>query len=66
MTSVLGFTVMAMAPTPIFATFGVLTAVMIVLSLAVALLVLPSFLVLVSNDIPELTPELQPAYATAS
>ena len=45
LTSVLGFLVMALAPTPIFATFGVLTAVMIVLSLAVALLVLPSLLV---------------------
>ncbi len=49
-TSVLGFSVMAMAPTPIFATFGLLTAVMIVLSLMVALLVLPSLLVLVSKD----------------
>jgi predicted RND superfamily exporter protein len=47
-TSVLGFSVMALAPTPIFATFGVLTAVMIVLSLMVSLLVLPSLLVLVS------------------
>ncbi len=45
LTSVLGFLVMAMAPTPIFATFGVLTAVMIALSLAAALLVLPSLLV---------------------
>ncbi len=48
LTSVLGFLVMALAPTPIFATFGVLTAVMIALSLAVALLVLPSLLVLVT------------------
>lgn len=48
LTSVLGFLVMALAPTPIFATFGVLTAVMIVLSLMVALLVLPSLLVLVT------------------
>ncbi|MGI9668000.1 MAG: MMPL family transporter [Acidimicrobiia bacterium] len=48
LTSVLGFLVMAMAPAPIFATFGTLTAVMIVLSLAVALLVLPSLLVLVT------------------
>jgi predicted RND superfamily exporter protein len=47
-TSVLGFSVMALAPTPIFSTFGVLTAVMIVLSLMVALLVLPSLLVLVT------------------
>jgi len=48
LTSVLGFTVMALAPTPIFATFGTLTAVMIVLSLMVALIVLPSLLVAVT------------------
>lgn len=48
LTSVLGFLIMAMAPTPIFATFGLLTAVMIVLSLLVAVLVLPSLLVLVT------------------
>lgn len=52
LTSVLGFTVMAFAPMPIFATFGLLTAVMIVLSLAVAVIVLPSLLVLVSKDAP--------------
>ena len=45
LTSVLGFTVMAFAPTPIFATFGLLTAVMIALALAAALLVLPSVVV---------------------
>ena len=48
LTSVLGFTVMALAPTPIFATFGTLTAVMIGLSLFAALFVLPSLLVLVT------------------
>ncbi|MFC2153479.1 MMPL family transporter [Actinomycetota bacterium] len=48
LTSVLGFLVMALAPTPIFATFGILTAVMIALSLAVSTLVLPSLLVLVT------------------
>jgi len=53
LTSVLGFLVMAMAPTPLFATFGLLTAVMIVLSLLVAVLVLPSLLVLVTPaDLP--------------
>ena len=41
LTSVLGFTVMSFAPTPIFATFGVLTAVMITLALISALVVLP-------------------------
>ena len=49
LTSVLGFLIMALAPTPIFATFGLLTAVMIVLSLLVAVLVLPSLLVLVTT-----------------
>ena len=58
LTSVLGFLVMAMAPTPIFATFGALTAVMIVLSLLVAVLVLPSLLVLV-------TPKRRDAVAVA-
>ena len=43
-TSVLGFTIMAFAPMPLFATFGVLTAVMIALALAASLLVLPSVL----------------------
>jgi len=45
LTSVLGFMVMAFAPNPIFATFGVLTSVMIGLALIVALVVLPSMLV---------------------
>ena len=47
-TSVLGFSVMAMAPAPIFATFGVLTAVMIGLALLASLIVLPSVLMLVT------------------
>ncbi|MEN8234348.1 MAG: MMPL family transporter [Actinomycetota bacterium] len=46
LTSVLGFTVMAVAPTPIFATFGTLTAVMIGLALIASLVVLPSLLVI--------------------
>jgi predicted RND superfamily exporter protein len=49
LTSVLGFLAMALAPTPIFATFGALTAVMIVLSPMVALLILPSLLVLATH-----------------
>lgn len=68
LTSVLGFLVMAMAPTPIFATFGALTAVMIVLSLLVAVLVLPSLLVAVTPRhrdadavVTELVPEPAPA-----
>lgn len=59
LTSVLGFLVMALAPTPIFATFGLLTGVMIVLSLLVALVVLPSLLVIVTPRDP-VTDETEP------
>ncbi len=48
MTSVLGFTVMAFAPTPMFSVFGILTAVMIGLALLAATLVLPTVLLLVT------------------
>ena len=51
LTSVLGFAVMATAPTPIFSTFGLLTAVMIALALAASLLVLPSLLVMATPKI---------------
>ncbi len=46
MSSIVGFGVMALAPMPIFATFGLLTAVMVLLSLAVSLFVLPSLLLI--------------------
>lgn len=49
LSSIIGFTVMAFAPMPIFVTFGTLTAVMIVFSLLVALLVLPSVLMVVTR-----------------
>jgi predicted RND superfamily exporter protein len=48
--SVVGFAIMAFAPMPMFATYGLLTAVMIIFSAAAALLVLPSLLMLVSRD----------------
>lgn len=70
LTSVLGFTVMAMAPTPIFATFGVLTAVMIAMALLAALVILPSVLMLatpkrhdVVATVPKPVPALEPASA---
>lgn len=50
LTSILGFAVMALAPTPIFATFGILTAVMIALALIAALVVLPSVLLIVTRE----------------
>ncbi len=49
MSSVVGFGVMALAPMPIFATFGLLTAVMVLLSLAVSLFVLPSLHIVTSS-----------------
>ena len=63
-TSVLGFLVMAMAPTPIFATFGALTAVMIALALLASLVILPSVLMLVApgrHDIAVTAPSPVPA-----
>ena len=47
-TSIIGFGVMATAPTPIFASFGELMAVMILFAVVVALLVLPSLLIVVT------------------
>jgi predicted RND superfamily exporter protein len=47
-TSVLGFTIMAFAPMPMFSSYGILTAVMIFLAAAASLLVLPSLLLVVT------------------
>jgi predicted RND superfamily exporter protein len=47
-TSIIGFGVMATAPTPMFAKFGELMAVMILFAVVVALLVLPSLLIVVT------------------
>jgi len=44
LTTVLGFTVIAFAPMPMFSTFGIITAIMITLSLFMALFILPSLL----------------------
>ena len=49
-TSIAGFGVMTAAPAPIFASFGELMAVMILLSAIVALLVLPCLLVIVTRS----------------
>ncbi len=50
--SALGFTILAFAPMPMFASYGLLTAVMIVLALAAALGVLPMLLLLVTPERP--------------
>ncbi|MDX2379748.1 MAG: MMPL family transporter [Acidimicrobiia bacterium] len=58
MTSITGFLVMALAPMPMFVTFGVLTAVMIFFSLLVSLLVLPSLLMIITPSRKGLEREL--------
>ena len=48
--SIVGFAIMGLAPMPLFASYGVLTAVMIFLALVASLLVLPSLLILVTPE----------------
>jgi predicted RND superfamily exporter protein len=48
LTSILGFFALSLAPTPIFATFGILTAVMIAIAFGVSIIVLPSLLLFVT------------------
>jgi predicted RND superfamily exporter protein len=48
LTSIIGFWALSLAPTPIFAAFGTLTAVMVLLALLVSLFVLPSLLLVVT------------------
>ncbi|MDH3539772.1 MAG: MMPL family transporter [Acidimicrobiia bacterium] len=48
LTSILGFFALSLAPTPIFATFGLLTAVMIAIAFTVSIVVLPSLLLFVT------------------
>ncbi|MEX0763497.1 MAG: MMPL family transporter [Dehalococcoidia bacterium] len=50
LSSIIGFAIMGLAPMPLFATYGVLTAIMIFLALAASLLVLPSLLLIVTRD----------------
>ena len=51
-TSILGFAIMGFAPMPMFASYGILTAIIIFLALVAALLVLPSLLFLVTPAQP--------------
>ena len=51
LTSIVGFAVLGTAPMPIFAVYGVLTAVMIALAVLVTLLVLPSLLLFVTPSL---------------
>ncbi|MFQ5873826.1 MAG: RND family transporter [Dehalococcoidia bacterium] len=55
-TSILGFTIMAFAPMPMFSSYGILTAMMIFFAAAASLLVLPSLLMLVTPGAKALGP----------
>lgn len=54
--SAIGFGIMAFAPMPLFAAYGLLTALMIVMALVATLLVLPGILVLITSDRGTLDP----------
>lgn len=64
-TSIIGFAILAFAPMPMFAAFGLLTAVMIAMALAAALLVLPSLLMVVDTDSPPFPAVREPVDANA-
>jgi predicted RND superfamily exporter protein len=53
-TSVAGFAILALAPMPLFASYGLLTVAMILMALVASLFVLPSLLVLTSRTAPDL------------
>ena len=48
--SMVGFTIMGFAPMPMFSAFGIITATMVFMAAAAALLVLPSLLMLVTPE----------------
>ena len=50
MSTMFGFAVIAFAPMPMFASFGLLTALMILMAFVASLFVLPSMLLLVAED----------------
>ncbi len=50
LSSIVGFGIMGLAPMPLFAAYGLLTAIMIFLALAASLLVLPSLLMFVTPE----------------
>ncbi|MFV1970141.1 MAG: RND family transporter [Acidimicrobiia bacterium] len=66
--SAVGFFILAFAPMPMFASYGLLTAVMITMAAAATLLVLPSLLVMVtrepSHSIPDEEPQPETELAT--
>jgi predicted RND superfamily exporter protein len=60
--SIVGFAIMGLAPMPMFASYGLLTALMIFLALTASLVVLPSLLLLVTPErVGETVPSVAPA-----
>lgn len=49
MSTTLGFMIIVLAPMPMFSSFGLLTALMILMAFAVSLLVLPSILLTIER-----------------
>jgi predicted RND superfamily exporter protein len=45
-----GFAIIAFAPMPMFSSFGILTALMILMALVASLFVLPSLLLIIARD----------------
>ena len=55
--SAVGFFILAFAPMPMFASYGLLTAVMITMAAAATLLVLPSLLIMVTKEPSRIAPD---------
>lgn len=60
--SIVGFAIMGLAPMPLFASYGVLTSIMVFLAVLAALVVLPSLLIIAT---PELNRKPAPESPTA-
>lgn len=56
-TSILGFAIMGFAPMPLFSSYGILTALMILLAAIASIVVLPCLLILVTPSSVEPSPE---------
>jgi uncharacterized membrane protein YdfJ with MMPL/SSD domain len=65
LSSAVGFFILAFSPMPMFAGYGLLTAVMITMAAAATLLVLPSLLVMVTRDRRVQDPSPEPELVAA-
>ncbi len=65
LSSIVGFAIMALAPMPLFADYGLLTAIMIFMALVATLVVLPGLLMLTTEDRSVAVPDAEPVRAGA-